>query len=568
MYNVLKSLVLLALITVLAACNSVGPQQSELGDFEVASVATVTLQASDTEDSVAARYGAKVISFKPEAGFAILGFPKGQLTALTTTTNQDFFASPEVQMAGNRAWGGGKGAWGGGMKAWGSGKGAWGSGTTTPVPPSENDSAWTQLNVYNALSRSQNFGAGIKVAVIDTGLDLSHSIFQGQGSLAPSSEWKDFIDGDTQPQEVGTASDAGFGHGTAVAGLILQVAPRATILPLRVLDKDGSGDLDDVVAAMDWAMQKGARILNLSLGANVNDDALYQMMKLAASRDILVVTSSGNSYLSSLTYPARMTYWNAGNEKLLGKVYGVGSVSSTDLVSSFSNYGSDIVGYAPGEALYSAYPGEQMVQATGTSFAAPLYSGALALALSENPSISATNLFIGFTNTSAPRSEQRNMWSKNLAANGIEDIGSGLLDVNGLVVAAQGLTNPVGNWNFGWGFDFWSWKTNTAIAFVSGDEVAKVTGRGGVGQVITGLRPNTTYKLSASLRVNTVGDSVVLGVKNHGNAEVKVTAQSTTMTTKELTFTTGATSTSAEIYVWKESTSGAAFADSVKVWKP
>jgi hypothetical protein len=130
------------------------------------------------------------------------------------------------------------------------------------------------------------------------------------------------------------------------------------------------------------------------------------------------------------------------------------------------------------------------------------------------------------------------------------------------------VTNRVGNWNFGWSFDFWSWKTNASIAYVAGDEVAKVTGRGGVGQVITGLQPNTTYKLSASVRVNTVGDSVALAVKNYGNTEVKVIAQSTTLTTKELTFTTGASSTSAEIYVWKDSASGAAFADSFKVWKP
>jgi hypothetical protein len=59
-----------------------------------------------------------------EAGFAILGFPAGQLTALTTTTNQDFFAQPEVTASGNKAWGGGKNAWGGGLKAWGGGKNA------------------------------------------------------------------------------------------------------------------------------------------------------------------------------------------------------------------------------------------------------------------------------------------------------------------------------------------------------------------------------------------------------------------------------------------------------------
>jgi thermitase len=565
MNNVLKRLLLSSLTLLLAACSQ-GPVAVPSAYLEVASVTTVNIAPGETEAALTENYGAKVISFQPEAGFAVLGFPAGQLTALNTTTNTDFFASPEVQAAGTKAWGGGKNAWGGGLKAWGGGKNAWGGGTTKPTPAIENQSVWNQINFYNALVQSRNLGTGIKVAVIDSGIDLNHSFFVG--SLAPSSEWKDFIDNDTVPQEVGTSSDTGYGHGTAVAGLILQVAPKATILPLRVLDKDGSGDLDDVVAAMDWAMQKGVRIINLSLGSTLNNDALYQMVKLAASRDILVVASSGNSYATTLTYPAQMTYWNAPTEKLLSRVYSVGSVNSNDIVSNFSNYGLDIVGYAPGEALYTSYPGEQMVQATGTSFAAPLYSGALALALSDNPSISAINLFIGFVNTSAERSYQRNMWSKNLSANGIEDIGSGLIDLNGLVTTAQGMGNRVGNPHFGWTFDFWSWRTNASVVFVNGNETARISGRGGLGQVITGLQPNTTYRLGAFLRVGTSGDTVTLAVKNYGNTEVKVALQSTTLTWRELSFTTGPSSTSAEIYVWKDSTTGNAFADDFKVWKP
>jgi starvation-inducible outer membrane lipoprotein len=95
MNNVIKQLLLAAFILVLAACSSPAPVQTST-DFEVASVATINIAADDTEAEVAERYGAKVISFKPEAGFAVLGFPKGQLTALNTTTNADFFAHPEV----------------------------------------------------------------------------------------------------------------------------------------------------------------------------------------------------------------------------------------------------------------------------------------------------------------------------------------------------------------------------------------------------------------------------------------------------------------------------------------
>jgi thermitase len=74
----------------------------------------------------------------------------------------------------------------------------------------------------------------------------------------------------------------------------LQVAPRATILPIRVLDRDGSGDLDDVIAAIDWAVQKGAKVINLSLGSLTSTDALTQMVNYAASRNVVLVSSAGN----------------------------------------------------------------------------------------------------------------------------------------------------------------------------------------------------------------------------------------------------------------------------------
>jgi thermitase len=565
MNHLLKQLFLLAFILVLAGCSKQPvTTASDNDNFEVASVATVNITSGENLTALADKYGAKVISFHPEAGFAVLGFPAGQLSTLTTTTNTDFFASPEVQAAGNKAWGSGKGAWGGGMKAWGSGKGAWGSGTTSPTLPSENSAVWSQINLYEATLAAKNFGAGIKVAVIDTGLDTTHPIFTG--SLAPSSEWKDFVDNDTNPQEAGSSVDAAYGHGTAVAGLILQVAPKATILPLRVLDKDGSGDLDDVVAAMDWAMQKGAKIINLSLGSIGYSDALHTMAKLAASRDVIVVASSGNAGSSDLTFPARMTYWNAADERIFTKLYGVGSVNSNDVISQFSNYGVDSAGYAPGENLYTAYPGEAMVQATGTSFAAPLYSGALALALSDTPSLSALNLFTGFVNTSSSRSWSRGMWTKN-AARGVYDIGSGLLDVGGLVAFAQGWHNRVGNPHFAWGFDFWSWQVNASTVSVNGDPAMRVVGRGGWGQVITGLQPNSTYKVGAMMRVTNQAETSWLGVKNYGGLDSSVAVQNITATWREVTFKTGPNSTSAEIYVWKEYGAGAVVGDSFSVWK-
>jgi thermitase len=563
MHNVLKSLVLVALLLVLGACSQVAPSQPQTTEVEIASVATVTIEATDTEEAIAAKYGAKVITFKPENGFAVLGFAEGQFTALTTTTNTDFFASPEVQGAGTRAWSSGKNAWSGGLKAWSGGKNAWSGGTTgVPVLPTENTTVWNQINLYNANLAATKFGLGVKVAVLDTGLDTSHPAFAG--SLAPSSEWKDFVDNDTNPQEGGTASDAGYGHGTAVAGLILQVAPKATILPIRVLDKDGSGDLDDVVVAIDWAVQKGAKIINLSLGANVDSAALYQMVSFAASRGVLMVASSGNSGThNALTYPARMTFWGNGINTHL---FGVGSVNSNDVVSSFSNYGSALAGVAPGENLVTAFPGSQMIAATGTSFAAPLYSGAFALALSENLSMSAQNLYVHFQNGSSVRSQNGGVWTRNQTARGIYDLGSGVLNTEALIEGAKGLGNMVANPFFAQVFTWWqATSVSTAWDDAKGT-VALITGRGGLEQTLTGLRPNTTYKYQLEYKLSSPTDSLTIEYFVNG-AWVERNFQGTAWTKPTLTFTTGATQTTATIGVWKSSTTGTATVDNFFVAK-
>ncbi|MEZ4632707.1 MAG: S8 family serine peptidase [Deinococcales bacterium] len=132
---------------------------------------------------------------------------------------------------GFRAWAGGFRAWAGGFRAWAGGFRAWAGGWQdsasglSPELPSENDAIWEQIKLKDTHNIIHHFGEGIKVAIIDTGLDLNHEGLQG--FLAPSSEWKDFIDGDNLPQEVAPSSngDSSYGHGTAIAGIIMQVAP-------------------------------------------------------------------------------------------------------------------------------------------------------------------------------------------------------------------------------------------------------------------------------------------------------------------------------------------------------
>jgi thermitase len=561
MNHVLKQLLISAVILVLAACGNSAPLQNET-DFEVASVATVQIGGGDSETAIAAKYGAKVIAFKPEAGFAVLGFPAGQLTALNTTTNTDFFAQPEVTASGTKAWGGGKNAWGGGLKAWSGGKNAWGGGITgVPVLPSENTTVWNQINLIEAHKDSRYFGAGIKVAVLDTGLDTSHEIFQG--NLAPSSEWKDFVDDDTNPQEAGSSVDAGYGHGTAVAGIILQVAPRAMILPVRVLDKDGSGDLDDVIVGIDWAIQKGARIINVSLGSLSNTDALTQMVNYAASKNVLIVSSAGNGgQANGLTFPARLSRGSGSVDGVFGKVFSVGSVNSSSVTSLFSNYANNLSGVAPGENIYTAFPGNQMIAATGTSFAAPLYSGAFALALSENPTLSLVNLYIHFQNRSSERSVTLGVWQKNFDARGFWDMGKGIINIDGLLEGARyNLGNLVGNPYLVEGFTYWGTPSNVTLAWETGrNEVAEINGRGGFEQTLTGLEPNATYSYQVEFKLSSASDTVSLETFVNG-VWIKRSFHGTTWTKPTVTFSTALGQTSATIRVWKSSATGTAIVD-------
>jgi thermitase len=315
------------------------------------------------------------------------------------------YAAPEATGLGKSAWSGGKSAWSGGKSAWSGGKSAW-SGADTSITLAENYDAWKQVHLDTAQGLAKKLGAGVKVAVIDTGVDYNHPAFIGR--LAPRSEWRDFVDNDNDPQEVGVGGvDAGFGHGTGVAGVIAQVAPKATILPLRALKKNGSGDTTAIANAIRYAVSVGAKVINLSLGTVGFDCDLQKTLALNVPDGVLVVASAGNNGSTELTFPAATTKQNPNayyskNPSVLAQVkacgispsmsagvsnrtVGVGSVSTLefDRKSSFSTYGDGMELLAPGEGIYVPMPGGLLGAWSGTSFAAPMVSGALALAAAE-----------------------------------------------------------------------------------------------------------------------------------------------------------------------------------------
>lgn len=372
-------------LAVLAACSTVSPTPPASSNGYLL---TVKISESDTQQAVVQKFGGEAISWHPDAGFAILKMSNEATAQLSTrgismqgttlSTNASTVA-PEVTAAGWTAWGGGWNTWAGGWNTWAGGWNTWAGGLgNIPAMPWENRYPFKQSSFSEAQVLAKKFGDGSKVAVIDTGIDTAHPMFTGR--LAPSTEWKDFVDGDSNPQDV--SGGAAYGHGTVVAGIIAQYAPKATILPIRVLKSDGSGDVNNVISAIDWAIQKGANIINLSLGTTTDVAAFKTEVAYATSLGIYVVASAGNSAASILTYPAEYATTITNPQFLIS----VASADSSSSLSTFSNRDAALEAVAAGESIYSAYPGNQIAYATGTSFAAPQISGVLALARSNTAS--------------------------------------------------------------------------------------------------------------------------------------------------------------------------------------
>lgn len=240
-------------------------------------------------------------------------------------------------------------------------------------------------------------GQGTLVAVLDTGVDLSHPdlisrLYVNPGEISGNRRdddgnglvddlhGYDFVDRD------GTPAD-GNGHGTHVAGIIKAVAPDATILPVRVLGSSGAGRSADVAAGIRYAADMGAKIINLSLGGTYSS-VIDAAIDYAQSRGSLIVAAAGNESAGVPSFPARFSATDSN-------VLSVGAFGSSSAIAGFSNSVGNsgaVQVDAPGVSIYSTYIGGGYATLSGTSMAAPHVAGLAALALSSNPGLSAQQL--------------------------------------------------------------------------------------------------------------------------------------------------------------------------------
>ncbi len=239
-------------------------------------------------------------------------------------------------------------------------------------------------------------GEGVTVAVIDTGVEVAHPLLDGRLGLPGRNlltGGEDIADlGDGLDNDADGITDEMTGHGTHVAGIIAQVAPGATILPIKALDSDGSGEAFRVARAIFFAIDAGADVINLSLGSTRDTRVIADAVAEARAAGIVVVAAAGNADRATpVEFPAADD-----------NVIGIAATDAGDRKSTFSNYHAGVDLSAPGTDIASAYPGQTYAVWSGTSMSTPFVAAGAALLLEQNPSWSPERLVDHLGETAQP----------------------------------------------------------------------------------------------------------------------------------------------------------------------
>ena len=250
-------------------------------------------------------------------------------------------------------------------------------------------------------------GAGVVVAVIDTGVDVTHpdlapNLWRNPGEIAGNGvdddgngyiddvNGYDFVNRDSNPNDLDS-------HGTHVAGSVAAqadddfgvpgVAFDANVMCLKFLERNRGGYSSMAAEAINYAVNNGAHIINASWGGPGQSSAIRNAIAYARSRGVLFVTAAGNEGSNN------DTYGNYPSNYALDNIISVAASDRRDGLASFSNYGSNQVDLAaPGVDIVSTVPGETWGYMDGTSMASPYVAGAAALLKSVAPSMTVQEL--------------------------------------------------------------------------------------------------------------------------------------------------------------------------------
>ncbi|MDP3057340.1 MAG: S8 family peptidase [bacterium] len=216
---------------------------------------------------------------------------------------------------------------------------------------------------------SATTGDPIKVAVLDTGIDIYHPDLKAnlKGGFNTINPFKSYNDDN--------------GHGTHVAGIIaaadneigvIGVGPKIDLYAVKALDRNGSGYLSDIIEGLDWAIANGMQVVNMSLGTTADVQSFREAVQKANAAGIVQVAAAGNNGVSVI-YPAAYS-----------EVIAVSATDKTDVAASWSSRGPEVDLAAPGVSIYSTYKGSTYKTLSGTSMASPHVAGVAALALTTS----------------------------------------------------------------------------------------------------------------------------------------------------------------------------------------
>lgn len=235
-------------------------------------------------------------------------------------------------------------------------------------------SAWHLPKIGATTAWDSSTGSAITIAILDSGVDASHPDLAGKLVAG----WN-FYDNNSTTTDV-------YGHGTKVAGSaaavtnnslgVAAVAGGAKIMPIRVTDTSGMGYLSYMASGITWAADHGARVANLSFQAAGGYSTIQSAAQYMKNKGGLVTTAAGN------TGTAQSFAYSDTNIV-------VSATDSSDNKASFSSYGNFVSVAAPGVSIYSTVKGGSYGAVSGTSFAAPVTAGVVALVMAANPSLSA-----------------------------------------------------------------------------------------------------------------------------------------------------------------------------------
>ena len=232
-------------------------------------------------------------------------------------------------------------------------------------------------------------GSGVTVAVLDSGIDLTHEEFTGRVIPGVNFTESTSITGSDEAFSSDVTDDNG--HGTHIAGIIgaafnnfigaAGIAPECTLLPIKILDQHNSGSWGELAAGIYYAVDHGADIINISAGSFGRSEVAEEAIAYATEKGVLLVAAAGNFGSDDLIYPAAYE-----------DVIAVSATTSNDTLWHNSNYGDYVTVSAPGDEIWSTFLGNGWRWMSGTSMATPHVVGLAALLRSASPGLSSSEI--------------------------------------------------------------------------------------------------------------------------------------------------------------------------------